>query len=560
MASPSRPPRAPAPQAPSPLWRRSSQAASIEDQVRLAYHSPEPGRYDPVQPRNVSHGGFSHANPPSMLDAVQHMARQLPGPGQYDTRNPDGLDLPEGGRLNRNIPKESVLPKDYGTPSPCHYDQTADPTRPRQVFGSFGLDPRYSKYIRDEELRAREIPAPGSYDLEAASEAAMPFCPEGGRIGAGAKPSSYFDAAAKLAEGKPAPDAYDPPGSFQVKPQGQSILRHESATITESKALVEKFVNLTGSVPGPGTYNMPDPMSPELIRGSPTLKGRKLPHSMPQPYQYNCAPDYSRKFVPFRQQNSGDQIYGRQGHAKKHLLAMQERELQGRDVTLDTTLKTLSEPASEPQMTGVSWTEGGFETIRGSPSRQPKQSPQKSKSTGALPLSFAHPAVEMAAVSYPKLAGRQRRGTQLFMPMASRRCEVVGTKDHSLEYRKFHLSRDRLDQLSAGLRDAVGATVAQVDPEEMKMEAFKVLEHKAKSQLRLEGVPYEKRKMIIQEMREMFESPTKSLDFAIGSAEELLDKKEGAMSASASLSASVSPPPQASGGEFIPAAASDDDS
>lgn len=563
--SPSRPPPAHAPQPPSPLFRGSFKAASIEDQIRLAYHTPEPGRYDPVQPRNITHGGFNHANVPSMLDAVAKTHEGLPSPGAYDTRNPHGLDLPEGGRLNRNEPYQSVLPADFGVPSPCHYDQTADPTRPRQLYGSFGLDPKYPKYIRDEELRAKEIPAPGSYDIEAASEAALPFLPQGGRIGAGPKPSSYFDAAAKLAEGKPDPGAYDPPGAFQVRPQGMSVLRHQSATVEESKALVEKMVNLTGSTPGPGTYHFPDPMSPDNIRGSPTLKGRKLPHSMPQPYQYNCAPDYGKKFIPFRQQNSGDQIYGRQGHARKHMLALQERELQGHDVNLDATLKTMSDPASEqgeyPAIsTGASWAEGGFESIRtqGSPSRPPKQSPQRSRSTGMLPVSFSHPAVEMAAVSYPKLAGKQRKGTQMFMPMASRRCEVVGTKDYSLEYRKFHLSRDRLGQLSAGLRDAAGATVLQVDPEEMKNEAYKILEHKAKSQLRLEGVPYDKRRLIIQEMREMFESPTKSQgdlgDLSISSLDRSPQNEAG--SASASASASTSALPQASGGAASVSAAS----
>lgn len=476
---------------------------------------------------------------PSMLDAVALTQKGLPGPGAYDIRNPDGLDLPEGGRLNRNIPRESVLPKDYGTPSALDYNANIDLTRPRLDKGcAFGLDPKYTKYIRDEENRAREIPAPGSYDLEAASEAARPFLPEGGRISAGSKPASYFDEVTKISEGNPPPDAYDPPGAFQMRSQGQSVFRHESATIAESKALVEKFVNLTGSVPGPGTYNFPDPLSPNQIQGTPTLKGRKLPHSMPQPYEYNCAPDYGRKFVPFRQQNSADQIYGRQGHARKHMLAMQERDLQARDVALDTTLKTMSEPLSEPEGAGTplseptTWADGGFDTIRmhGSPSRPPKQSPQRSRSTGMLPLTFSHPAVEMAAVSYPKLSGQRRRGTQMFLPMASRRCEMVNTRDHSLEYQKFHLSRDRLGQLSAGLRDAAGSTMVQVDTKEMKAEAFKILEHKAKSQLRLEGVPFEKRKLILQEMREMFESPTKASSSDVASASSALQQKSGSES------------------------------
>jgi hypothetical protein len=150
----------------------------------------------------------------------------------------------------------------------------------------------------------------------------------------------------------------------------------------------------------------------------------------------------------------------------------------------------------------------------------------------------------------------------MFMPMASRRCEIVGTKDHSLEYRKYHLSRDRLGQLSAGLHDAVGATVVQVDPEEMKNEAFKVLEHKAKSQLRLEGTPYEKRRMILREMREMFESPTKSPARALSSISIGIQESPAASpqhkagSASASASASASVPLQASRGAASESAAS----
>ena len=59
---------------------------------------------------------------------------------------------------------------------------------------------------------------------------------------------------------------------------------------------------------GPGHYKLPEPRP---LAPTPALKGRTLPYSMPHPYAYNCAPDYTRSFLaPVRQSNNGEQIFG----------------------------------------------------------------------------------------------------------------------------------------------------------------------------------------------------------------------------------------------------------
>lgn len=61
-------------------------------------------------------------------------------------------------------------------------------------------------------------------------------------------------------------------------------------------------------MPGPGHYKLPEPRP---LAPTPALKGRTLPYSMPHPYAYNCAPDYTRSFLaPVRQSNNGEQIFG----------------------------------------------------------------------------------------------------------------------------------------------------------------------------------------------------------------------------------------------------------
>jgi len=80
-----------------------------------------------------------------------------------------------------------------------------------------------------------------------------PFCPEGGRFMLEAhKPPSYFDVAPKLYDANPPPGSYDAKGSVEVKVVGELVYRYESATSSETKALIAKAglhqsVNLTKS-------------------------------------------------------------------------------------------------------------------------------------------------------------------------------------------------------------------------------------------------------------------------------------------------------------------------
>lgn len=85
-----------------------------------------------------------------------------------------------------------------------------------------------------------------------------PFCPEGGRFMLEAhKPPSYFDVAPKLYDANPPPGSYDARGSVEVKVVGELVYRYESATSSETKALIAKVVGDPEEVPGPGHYTLP---------------------------------------------------------------------------------------------------------------------------------------------------------------------------------------------------------------------------------------------------------------------------------------------------------------
>merc|ERR1719456_376415 len=129
--------------------------------------------------------------------------------------------------------------------------------------------------------------------------------------------STYFDDAAALTRANPGPASYMLPGSIDVRPVGQPVFRHESATLAQSAKLVERCVD-SSATPGPGAYTLPDP---HPLMPAPSLKSKTLAHGMPKPFDYNAAPDYAGNFaprpkelkqlVPVRQKNSGDQIFGR---------------------------------------------------------------------------------------------------------------------------------------------------------------------------------------------------------------------------------------------------------
>merc|ERR1712178_453203 len=113
-----------------------------------------------------------------------------------------------------------------------------------------------TKFIQDEVMRSRSVPAPGEHEVMDAMENVRPFCPEGGRyMEHGRQGSTYFDSAAKLAEGKPAPDRYNLPGAIRPnKSSGKLVWKYKSETMDSTKKIITKVVGSGHENPAPGHY------------------------------------------------------------------------------------------------------------------------------------------------------------------------------------------------------------------------------------------------------------------------------------------------------------------
>jgi hypothetical protein len=379
---------------------------------------------------------------------------------------------------------------EYPKPSPGEYGIPQDPTRPREVFGKFGKDPKITKFIQDEVVRSRCIPGPGAHEVQESMAAVKPFCPEGGRCLAASKPPSYFDAAVKQWEGKPDPGAYEVKGSVNgSKAAGRLVYKYESATIGETKAMVNKVSS--HDTPGPGSYNLPDPAP---LGQAPVLKGRGLGHAMPHPYAYNCAPDYGRKFdiVPVRQDNSADMIYGT-GRRPKFTGAVRSPSSAGSD---------RPSPAARnkdniPEIAGtvaldlnaedaVQWRSGGFAALR------------KVKSTGAIKVS--NPMHEELKRYYPAIQG-QKRDKNTIAPGQIRKSEVVSTHDNSVEYQRLQRGKIHVAALSDGIKSATEQVLEPLDLHRLRQDAMDGLVAKARYRMRMEGVAKDQEEHIIAEMR-----------------------------------------------------------
>lgn len=521
----SQPPRPPS----APLCSRAARGASIEDQIRQAYYTPAPTAYNPKQPdRFTALGGrFSTSKAPSVLDADVKIHGYVPGPGSYETRNLEGHDLPGGGRIGREAPHDRVtISGIFPPPGPQQYDPK-DPAQPTVLYGNpFGKSKREPSHIKDAITATRGIPGPGEYDLERAYEFAAPFCPEGGRSLMASKPESYFDAAAKITTANPPPDSYMLPGTVGKKPNSEAVFRHESATYGESKALVDGILNLKMVTPGPGAYDIPDGASIRPIAGVPALKSGKLGHGMPHPYSYNCQVDLSSKFVPHRQRNSSSsQIYEGKSNQKlsrpsstPNLLeeasvvpSRAEVRAKRRQESLipgSTRSRATADPEQEPDPEQ----QPSFdESMQRPASRRGGGMGRRSHSAGSMLASVAsvdHPSVKEAITHYPKLAGRKGRASQHFLPMASRRQEAIGTKDVSHHYQRYHYTRKQMEELGEVTHDLSKTALEPLDCEKLLKESVKILEQKARAQLRVEGLSRERRTRVLEEMDDLFHPPS----------------------------------------------------
>lgn len=539
---------------------------SIEDQIRHQHYVPTPHEYRPQMPARFegpTGGRFSEGHVPSALDAPIRTSKGVPGPGAYNV--PPPAFVPEGGRMFQRpdavkgeLDREAL--KANNEPGPGAHNPSDKITKPKIDGIKFEKASKEAKYIKDNIRLASQVPGVGAYDAAAAAEYVKPFIPEGGRALMASKPqTTYFEDAAALTGANPGPAAYTLPGSLDIRPVGQPVFRHESATAAESKRLVDRIIaDNSGSTPGPGTYTLPDP---HPLMPAPSQKGKSLPHGMPKPFDYNATPDYAGNFAPrpkemkslapVRQKNSGDQIFGRFSASGGQAPGQaRERSSAGGDV-LDGG-KILGrvndsgdpgddvwedEPEGEAEIGGggaseeiedkVVWKEGGFETSGGGGSRIMDQSTERdglsgggsrpgmprARSMGALGAQSRHPAVEKAAKSYNRLSGFRKKPTTTFLPMASRRCPIVRTEDTSLAYQRYYVAKSRLEEAGARITQQMEEKVLEpLDLDKLLSDAQNVLELKARMRLRVEGLSREKRMKVLAELPMLFQDAAGSHD------------------------------------------------
>jgi len=485
----------------------------IDDQVRRAYGGPCPHAYSLKKPE-MSGGRISEAKLPSAIDHGAYQKTFVPGPGSYETPEQRDFSLPEGGRLNRVPPQEKLRLDEYPIPAPGTYGVPHDPTVPRQLYGSFGKDPRITKFIQDEIMRSRSVPAPGEHEVMDAMENMRPFCPEGGRyMEQGRTGNGYFDSAAKLAEGKPAPDRYNLPGAIKSnKAAGKLVWKYKSESIENTKKIITKVVGNAHDNPAPGHYSLPDP-SP--ICPVPSLKGRETTPAMPHPFAYNCAPDHARKydsFVPVREQNSGDQIYGRD--LKKGAVTKEDRAARAKasadEVFAGHLPATLAERGIEQPGETAQWRVGGFANLR------------RAKSAPGMQRPRLHPAVEETVAHYPSLSKHHGRHDKTFAPMASRRPETVKTHKRSEAYQSLQRKKWEIGAIASALGASTAAVMEPLDEQLLRDEAAYGLMDKAKFRMRMEGLSLEQQELVLsefpavlQETVELAPSPMTSIPVSV---------------------------------------------
>eukprot|EP00931_Biecheleriopsis_adriatica_P089095 TRINITY_DN6327_c0_g1_i1.p1 TRINITY_DN6327_c0_g1~~TRINITY_DN6327_c0_g1_i1.p1 ORF type:complete len:576 (+),score=82.30 TRINITY_DN6327_c0_g1_i1:67-1728(+) len=479
---------------------------SIEDQVRLAYHTPTPHEYHPYNPKKPDItepkqlGRISDYNPPSALDYEAKHKGYVPGPGSYETPDLREFPLPEGGRVNRVAPVQRLKVEECPIPAPGQYGVPSDPARPSLVSGRFSRDPRVTAFIKEQEMLSRGIPAPGAHEVLESMEMTKPFCPEGGRFSDSNKPPSYFDVAPKLSAANPPPGSYETKGSIESKAVGRTVFRYESATIGETKELITKVVGDANDAPGPGHYKMHDPGP---LGGVPAQKGRMLPYSMPHPFAYNCAPDATRTFVePVRSRNNADQIFGtgvRQGGSRRNRKGnrtQSEGRLEAVDHLAELPMGVGAE--EKPEEEGVvQWRSGGFSNLK------------KSRSTGAvrnLP-EIDETVAQGVGKSYPPLA-QKKRGNSTFLPMSSRRTEKVKTYDASQENQRLGNCKWKLSKVCEGISTAANAVLEPLDVDKLKRNAIVGLRDKALNRMKLQGVCKDQQQVILEEMDSLLQEST----------------------------------------------------
>jgi len=494
----------------------------IDDAIRHKFSVPGPHHYSPNNPCHKTMddpkpGGKFQSRGISVHEHAPKSKAWVPGPGAYST--PDMMDfaLPEGGRVNRQPPVEKLQMDEYPQPAPGEYGIPNDPTAKINNTGKFGRNKRVSKFIEDEVQRSRSVPAPGQYNTveydildhgKGVPKPAKPFCSNGGKLSM-SKQESYFDAAPKRWESNPGPGRYTLPDAINAnKACGQVCFKYQSATLYETKALVQKLSS--DATPGPGHYVVPDP---EPLTKPIVMKSRAM-YSMPAPYNYNCQPDLGNKFtekaiVPVRQSNNGDQIYGngfKHGKAPKFTGAGAKGS---RPSSAGSTAKAVQVHTAPPMLQSpdigqmgltamdingedaVQWRSGGFALLK--------------KSRSAPAVRQLHPAVEQTKKTYGTLA-KGKRDKSTHMPMCVRRpLEPIPTHESSEEVGHLGRGKMNLSMIHQHLEHHTASVLEPLDEKKLAREALEGLAAKARDRMQREGVGPAQQDLVIREMLAVLE-------------------------------------------------------
>jgi hypothetical protein len=494
----------------APSGFRSQAPKNIEDQVRAAYFTPCPQAYDPrpvagqVADKKVG-GKISNAQVPSALGHPAKTHGYVPGPGSYQTHDPLGYALPDGGRLNRKPPDDKYKLDEYPRPAPHDYGRPKNPAWPRAVSGQFSKTAKRNELIHQEQRRAKGLPGPGAHEVQESMESVRPFCPEGGRTLVGSKPTGYFDTAPTLSHGLPGPGTYDLAGDIKPQELGRLVYKYESATIQESNHLVTRAVGARNEAPGPGAYNIPEPAP---LAPAPAMRGRNV-KPLPAPFADRLNPDLARKFiVPVREQNSGEQIYGTGLSRSMAALpsASKDGGSPGRPASVggradQVPAIELPQGVGEPLMSdhdqivdGVQWKSGGFASLK------------KSRSTGNVrSIPDMHPNVEQASKFYISMARKNGRGDNIFLPGSSRRSENILTHENCEAFQRLARGKYQLKAVAEGIQSATAAALEPLDTEKLRSQAMIRLRDKARERMRLEGVSEDQQDLVLQEMHGVLE-------------------------------------------------------
>eukprot|EP00614_Pseudopedinella_elastica_P022892 CAMPEP_0172614980 /NCGR_PEP_ID=MMETSP1068-20121228/55745_1 /TAXON_ID=35684 /ORGANISM="Pseudopedinella elastica, Strain CCMP716" /LENGTH=569 /DNA_ID=CAMNT_0013419959 /DNA_START=120 /DNA_END=1829 /DNA_ORIENTATION=- len=225
--------------------------SSVDWTIHLAKQSPGPGQYNIAQSERPPSGGkFNHSNPKSDVEVRMDRARAVPGPGQYKI---PGVGSGAGGRKFSTAKPLSDVDVKIATaktiPGPGQYGQLKIDTKGNAMLKNTGAGFSTSMPLSDVDvmqMRAKQIPGPGQYKLKGTSEQIT-----GGTF-SNAKPKSDLDWKIYEAGQKPGPGSYNIPSSLQ---KGQRF-----STANPKSDLDFKIIEATKK-PGPGHYMINDHMT-----------------------------------------------------------------------------------------------------------------------------------------------------------------------------------------------------------------------------------------------------------------------------------------------------------